>query len=83
MCSQVFISILDVQLQIDVKENIFSHQCTYVEFPSELKQKTFIHGEFSIQTKLGFHFHRHQKSQSQLPLGSQKVGPCNTLPKIG
>ena len=54
----------------------------HIEFPSELKQKTFIHGEISIRTKLGFHFHRHQKSQSLLLLGSQKVGPCNTLPKI-
>ena len=52
-----------------------------VEFPSELKQETFIHGEISIRPKLGFRFHQRQNSQSWLLLGNQKVDPCNTLPK--
>ena len=54
----------------------------FVEFSSAVTQKIFIHGEISIQPKLGFHFHQRQKSQSRLLLGNQKVDPCSMLPKM-
>ena len=75
-CLQVFISILDVKLQKKIFNSV------YIEFPSGSKQPAFIHGEISIRTKLGFHFHQHQNSQSWLLLGSWKVGPRNKFPKM-
>ena len=58
---------------------LFSNS-VHIEFPSALKQKTFIHGEFSIPTKLGLRCDQHQKRHSRLLLGNQKVDPRSTLP---
>ena len=53
----------------------------YIEFPSALGEKSFIHGEISIHSKQGFHFHRHRSSQSHLLVGKRMVECCNIFPE--